>query len=478
VSTWFTIATILVSAVVSIDVVLNKQRPVSAVLWLGVVWSFPLWGAVAYGIFGIDRIRRSQPTWQDIVGTAGSDTKLSREVRKAIEGYSAAATPLAEVPAAHVFEATEPAVRQFRVTSGNRAEFLLDGSQFYPAIWEAIDAARTTVHVQSYIIRRDHVGRDLVQRLEVAARRGVQVRVLYDRFGSAGAHYSGLLRRLRSTGAEVRASRTWGHLNLRNHRKVSVIDGHTAFVGGMNFDGRNLPQDPAIVPDRDYHALLRGPAVNDLQLQFLGDWSSARRTGIATLDIADPFPAPDQSGHAWIQIVPGGPDREGTGLAKAYFGAIASAEESVTLVTPYFLPDDPILEAMRYTAWRGGEVRVVLPARSNHWYTTPAARSLYAPLLRAGVRIFERTQPFIHAKALLVDGVYAMLGSANLDYRSLHLNFELNVEVAEAEFVSALGAQLDREVAASREITLEEHEARALTTRLSENFFRLFQPIM
>jgi cardiolipin synthase len=189
-------------------------------------------------------------------------------------------------------------------------------------------------------------------------------------------------------------------------------------------------------------------------------------------------PELEAKGDARVQIVPGGPELKGHGLADAFFGAIVAAERSVSIVTPYFVPDEPIVQALRYAALRGVKVTLILPKRSNHWYTGFAARSLYTPLLKAGVRIFERRPPFMHAKALVVDDVYAMLGSANLDYRSLHLNFETNIEVADREFLSDLSRQIDIEMEQTDEVDYDRHRARSLPRRLTENFCYLFQPML
>lgn len=165
-------------------------------------------------------------------------------------------------------------------------------------------------------------------------------------------------------------------------------------------------------------------------------------------------------------------------IADTFFGAIVSAERSLWIVTPYFVPDEPILQALRFAAIRGVDVRIVLPKVSNHRYAEFAARSLYGQLLRAGARIFERPPPFMHAKALVVDGVYAMLGSANLDYRSLHLNFETNIEAADAGFVETVGRQIEAEMSLSEEVRLGPYLARPVARQLIEKFFYLFQPML
>jgi cardiolipin synthase len=387
-------------------------------------------------------------------------------------------------PGSHIFRATDPAVQRNRVLKGNSAQLLVDGDQFNPSLLEAIAAAESSVHFQTFIFRRDRTGSELLDLLIDKARAGVEVRLLYDRFGSAYAHVTRFFERARQAGVQVRsisqANLVKGHfqVNLRNHRKVAVMDGRVGFVGGINIHDENLSSRADGPPIRDYHVKVRGPAVRDLQFQFVEDWHFASGEAPENLLAARYFPAPEVAGRALAQVVPGGPEIQGHGLSDAVFAAIVAAEKSVTIQTPYFVPDEPIWQAMRYAAMRGVAVRLIVPQKNNHWYIGFAARSLYGGLLRAGVRIFERRPPFAHAKAMEVDGVYAMVGSANLDYRSLHLNFETNIEVVDVEFVGALRNQLEYEIANSDEVDQEVFRRRPVYRRLLENFCMLFQPLL
>jgi cardiolipin synthase len=472
-------------AVLTLDVLLTKQRPVSAVLWLAVVWAFPYGGALAYLSIGIDRVRR---------GAA------ARDASKALVAQRAAWHPKFErlavdyvhpdrqeahrFPARHIFRSSDPAVRPNRVFRGNRAELLVEGDGFYPALFESIDQAESSVHLQTFIFGRDSTGRALLERLAARVADGVECRVLYDRFGSTHAYVSRFFESARAAGVKVcsitQANPLKGRfqINLRNHRKIAVIDGIIGFVGGINIQDKNVAAHTGGVPIRDYHVKLRGPAVSDLQFQFVEDWHFASREPPERFFEPKYFPDLQPAGDALVQIVPGGPELQGHGLADVFFGAIVAAERSITIVTPYFVPDEPIVQAVRYAALRGVTVRLVVPKRSNHWYTDFAARALFAPLLKAGVRIYERRPPFMHAKALLVDDVYALLGSANLDYRSLHLNFETNIEVADHVFLDSIRKQVEAEIAESDDLTYDQHRSRWLPRRLAENFCYLFQPVL
>lgn len=476
---------LVLGGLLTYDVLLHKDRPVSAVLWLGLVWALPYAGALGYLTFGTDRVHRG-----------GAERAATRELvdrrarlhpgfeRHAMERHHFDLSDPHDHPGAHIFRGTDPAVRRNHVLRGNRVELLVDGDEFYPALLDAVEEAEASVHVQTFILGRDRVGRELLDALARRAEEGVEVRLLYDRFGSTWAHYSGFLDAARRRGVRVQSISQANPLkgrfqvNLRNHRKVAVVDGREAFVGGLNFqekhDGRFTEGEPV----RDYHVRLEGPAAADLQFQFVEDWVFASGDPPERLLTERCFPALEPAGEALVQVVPGGPEEEGRGLSDAFFGAVTSARESLLAATPYFVPDEPLLQAFRYAAMRGVDVRLVLPRRSNHRYAEYAARSLYEDLLRAGVRIYEREPPFMHAKALVVDDVYAVLGSANLDHRSLHLNFELNVEVGDADFAGRVRRQVESEIERSSRVRLEEHRNRPLPRRLAENFCFLFQPVL
>jgi len=469
----------------TLDVLLNKHRPVSAVLWLALVWAVPYGGALAYLTFGIDRVRRG-----------ASEREASRALVRQRAALHPTFEPLAidyihpgtleapKYPSQHIFRATDPAVRPNRVIRGNRVSLLVDGDQFYPALTEALSAAKSSIHLQTFIFARDRAGRELLELLVAQARAGIECRLLYDRFGSTIAYLSRFFKEAQAAGVQVcsitQANPLKGRfqINLRNHRKIAVIDGTVGFVGGINIHDHNLSSRSAGPPIRDYHARVEGPAVTDLQFQFVEDWTFASRQPPERLLEPRYFPELGLAGDALVQVVPGGPDLKGHSLADAFFGAIVAAERSISIVTPYFVPDEPIVQALRYAALRGVTVRLVVPKYSNHWYTGFAARALYTPLLKAGVRIFERHPPFMHAKAVVVDEVYAMIGSANLDYRSLHLNFETNLEVADNDFVNSLASQVEQEIGASDEVHFKRHQARSLPRRLTENFCYLFQPML
>jgi cardiolipin synthase len=473
---------VILGVILTFDILLHKQRPVSAVLWLGLVWVLPYGGALAYLTFGVDRVTRGARVRAESNALVQQWAVLHPTFERPAVDESHASLP--EHPAAHVFRATDPAVQPYRVLRGHRLRFLVDGDDFFPALFEDIAAARHSIHVQTFMYRRDRTGNELLDLLIERARAGVDVRLLYDRFGSAVAHYTRFFERARKAGVRIgsitQANPFKGsfQINLRNHRKVAVIDGCVGYVGGINIHDENRSEYADDGPIRDYATRFEGPAVSDLQFVFVQDWFFATREPPERLLEPNCFPPLREVGSGLMQVVPGGPEREGDTIVSTFFGAIVSAQRSLSIVTPYFVPDEPILQALRYTATRGVDVRLVVPRVSNHRYAEFAGRSLYGDLLNAGVRVYERKPPFMHAKALVVDGVYALVGSANLDYRSLHLSFETNIEAADTDFVTAVSEQIEEEIAASVEIRLLEYVRRPIVRRLAEKFFYLFQPML
>lgn len=474
---------VVIGSALSLHVLLNKHRPVSAVLWLGILWLFPFVGAAVYLAFGIDQVERG-------AAARHACRRLQRErglLHEAGERSPARAAAPPAPPAGRgveILAATSRGRDDLARVSGNRVRLLVDGDEFYPELAAAIDAARDSIHIQTFIIARDTTGRELVAHLAERARDGIAVRLLYDRFGSTYAHYSFMFRAARKAGVRVasisQASPLRGRfqVNLRNHRKVAVIDGRIGFTGGINVGDLNLTARSGGAPIRDYHLRIDGPAVSELQLQFAADWSFASGEPAEELVLERYFPRIPPAGDGLVRVVPGGPYSGGRALTDLFFAAIGAAARSLSIVTPYFVPNEPVLQAIRAAALRGVDTRLVVPRLGNHWYVDFAARSLYTPLLESGVRIFERPPPFSHAKALVVDGEYAVLGSPNLDYRSLHLNFETAVEVVEPGFLERLNAQIASELALSEEVSLEAHRARSMPRRLAENFCYLFQPLL
>jgi len=374
-------------------------------------------------------------------------------------------------------------------TAGNEVELLPDDAPTFRIFEEAIAAARRQVWAEYYIIRNDLSGRRFLQLLIERARAGIEVRLLYDAMGSARINAK-LVRELIAAGGRAHAFlpmnvlRRRFAIHLRNHRKLIVVDGETGFVGGMNIGNeyfrRHRPRSAAArQPFHDSHLRLRGPCIEALARTFSEDWHFAAKEVLSpsacVAPASRPPTAPDGS---IVAVIPSGPDQEFNASAFAHFSAIASARRRVWLTTPYFIPDEAAIAALVSSALRRVDVRVLLPYRSDERIATMAARWYYGKLLRGGVRIFEYEPAMLHAKTLVVDGAVALVGSANADIRSWRLNFELGALVADPRFARHLEERFVRDLADSREMTLEQVERHGWRTRVAHGVARLLSPLL
>ncbi|WP_018881547.1 phospholipase D-like domain-containing protein [Thioalkalivibrio sp. ALE30] len=464
------IAAVAVFALAAISVVhalLQRRDTGTIIAWVGLIVLLPLGGSVLYWLFGVNRIRRRAHALR--------------------EGYliadpSAGGATLSEPPERwqrllHSGDRLSP----FRLVGGNAIEPLFDGDRTYARMLDAIDSARHSITLATYIFDYDRVGERFVDRLQQAQDRGVQVRVLID---AIGARYSrrNTLRRLRRAGIPattfmpVHLPRSLAAFNLRNHRKMLVVDGRQAFTGGMNIRRGHSHADPGPHPIHDLHFELRGPACTQLQRVFTEDWQFA--TG-ERLDGPRWFPdTVDPAGARACRGLPDGPDEDFEVLNFTLQSALAEAREQVTIITPYFLPDVALTGALKAAALRGVRVDILIPARSNLRLVEWASRPQQGELLERGCRLWLTPPPFNHAKLMLVDREWALVGSANWDPRSLRLNFEFNLECLDAGLGGELATWADGLRAQSHPLTLDEVRARPLPAQLRDGAARLLTPYL
>jgi cardiolipin synthase len=358
---------------------------------------------------------------------------------------------------------------------------LADGNAKYEALGAAIDAAKHHVHAQYYLIRDDATGAWFRERLVAAASRGVTVRLLLDGFGCFPLG-SSWLRPLRKAGVHIGVflpmrSVLLQPVNLRNHRKIVVVDGECAFTGGFNIgDEYRGGEMRSVGAWRDVHLRIEGPAAAELQRVFFMDWAFA--TGDA-IDPREYFPRePAPRGNATIAVVPSGPDTRTEAIHRLFFGAIVGAEREVLVTTPYFVPTESLLVAMELAAMRGVQLELLLPGRSNHRVTYHAGRSFYAQLLEAGVDILEYSPGIVHAKTLVADRTVSLVGSANMDLRSFRLNFEVHTLVHDAPTAAALCETFAGYEKEAVHVGKDAWRARGWSFKLREGAARLVSPLL
>jgi cardiolipin synthase len=455
-------------------VLLHKRDPRAAFGWVVVCCVLPGLGPLGYWLVGINRIRTRARDWQAKLPFSGAakasfcswSLRQGRSIAFGEEGY-AALVSLAD------------AVTRRPLLPGNRVVALHNGEQTFPAMLEAIASARDSIYLTSYIFDTDDTGKAFVEALKQAADRGLDVRVLVD---GLGERYSFPVARRLFKGSDVAISRFLPpalsgrglHFNLRNHRKLLIIDNWRGFTGGMNISDRHLAATPTRSQAIDVHFGIEGPVVGQMLEAFMEDWHFA--TGEVPPPISTPLPLP--GGTAFCRGISAGPNEDFEKLRWIILGAIGCARHRLRIMTPYFIPDRTLVAALNAAALRGIEVEIFLPAKNNLPYVAWASRAYFSELLEHGCRIYYQPPPFVHSKLLLVDNQYALVGSANLDPRSLRLNFEFNLEIFDATLVATLTEHVDSACEVSREITQEQMDGFPVVSRLRDNFAKLFSPYL
>ena len=363
-------------------------------------------------------------------------------------------------------------------TRGNRLELLVDGTATFDSILAGIDAAREYILVQFFIVHDDEIGREVKSRLTARAREGVKVYFLYDEIGSHSLP-GRYLREMREAGIEVRpfhSTRGWANrfqLNFRNHRKIVVADGRTAWVGGHNIGDEYLGRSSEFGPWRDTHLRIEGPAVTCVQLSFLEDWywASHEVPGLHWL------PRESDETDCTALVLATGPADELETCTLFFLHAISTARHRLWIASPYFVPDSQILSALQLAALRGVDVRILLPDRADHILVYLSAFSFIEQLAGSGVRFYRYQPGFLHQKVLLVDDDLAAVGTANLDNRSLRLNFEITIAALDRGFAAQIREMLERDCASSHPADADELHQRSLAFRFLVRCARLTAPV-
>ena len=439
-------------------------------------------GCASLPVIVPDLARRTAPA----VPLADARGPLTAAQSQAVLARLAASGSPTDIFARHL--ALEEAIVGSPLTAGNRVTLLKDGPATYRAMLAAIMAARDHVHMETYILDDDEVGQRFAQAFVDKQRDGVQVRLMRDSAGTVNTP-AAFFQRLADAGVQVvefnplnplKAHDDW-ELNQRDHRKLLVVDGRVAFLGGINissvYSGGSFSQRSRLRPGggpawRDTDLQLEGPVVAELQKLFLAGWASQEGPAPASPGL---FPPPERAGRQVVRAIGSSPDEPYSLIYATLLSAIGSAETSVQITNAYFAPDPQLLAALEAAAARGVEVRLILPSQTDSWLIFHAGRGFYERLLRAGVKIFERRGVILHSKTVLIDGVWSTVGSTNLDWRSFLHNHELNAVVLGAEFGAQLQTMFDADLAGSEAIMLEAWTGRPLDLRIKEMFARLWE---
>ncbi len=455
--------------------VLSKRDTRAAIGWVGLIWLVPLLGVVLYLWLGINRIeRRARSLRADRPRPASLAVLNEYPSEIPDEASILTGTPL------------EPLVRLVRdvtgqpLLAGNRVTPLIDGDQAYPAMLQAIDEASRSITLTTYLFNHDPAGEQFVEALERAVLRHVEVRVLVDYVG-AHYHWRPIAHRLRQAAIPyaqfLPTLIPWQfqYSNLRNHRKILVVDGRVGFTGGINIHEENCLLRHPRHPVQDLHFRLDGPVVAQLQAVFADDWAFC--TG-ELLEGESWFPVVEWAGPVLARGIPSGPDDDFETLRLTLLGAMACARSSIVVVSPYFLPDAALIAALNVASLRGVRVDIILPAVNDLKLVQWASTALLWQVLERGCHVWISPPPFDHTKLMLVDNRWTLLGSANWDPRSLRLNFEFNVECHDRDLATSLTGLVESKIQQSRQLTLADVDGRSLPRKLRDGVARLFSPYL
>ncbi|WP_188890225.1 cardiolipin synthase [Paenibacillus radicis (ex Gao et al. 2016)] len=367
-------------------------------------------------------------------------------------------------------------------TQNNSVQIYTDGNSKFDALLRDIESAQHHIHLVYYIVRNDEIGNRLLDALIEKVKQGVEVRFLYDHIGSKGLPRK-FFAKLTGVGGHAAAffpSRIPYlnmKLNYRNHRKLVIIDGFTGYIGGFNIGDEYLGRSKYFGEWRDTHLRVKGQAVQQMQAQFLMDWNMASKGMIDLNERYFPRFKPGDGGIG-MQVVASGPDSEYQQIKDAYIKMIYSAKESVSLQTPYFVPDESLMTALKIAALSGVEVKVMLPSKQDHFFVYWATHSYVSELLAGGAKCYLYEKGFLHAKTLVIDGQVASVGTANIDIRSFKLNFEMNAFLYDSTTAAELQRIFEEDLLYCEELTIEKYSKRPLMNRFKESISRLLSPIL
>jgi len=462
----FTVGGFLLAVFAIARLISEKRQPSNTLAWILVIVLIPYLGVPLYLLLGGRKLRK--------LIQRKARMASGRRVRRPTEHVIAPPCSTAQT-------ITQAGTNV--VTSGNTVELLTDGETSFRIFLEQIRAAKCEIHLTTFILGRDQTGRALVDALAQRARDGIRVRVLLDAVGSMFSS-RGFCDQIRQAGGEVvrflpvfpLTSR--GYANLRNHRKIAVFDRETAIVGGHNLARDYMGAKPWKKRFADFGAVIRGPAVGELNEVFLTDWCFASRQSLHALQAEVPPSMPPSGGNAVLQVVPSGPDLDGDPLYEGIVSMIQEAEESIWIVTPYFIPDEVLLRSLIVKARAGRDVTLILPAKSNHPITDFARRHYVREMQKAGARVRLFSHGMLHSKAIIVDRRIGLLGSANFDMRSLFVNFEIGVMIYSSPEVDRMRGWAEHLLKQCHPQPAERRRRERLLGSIAEDLSRLLAPLL
>ena len=464
--------------IVAISVILDNRDPAKTIAWVVVLFVLPILGLILYFVVGKnyrkEKIfsRKEHKDFERIQNLSDNQIIDLQKDKKFFENGKVRS----KLPIINLLLRNSKAL----LTKNNRVSILNNGNQTFDSIITELKNAQKHIHLEFYIIEDDRIGNEIRQILISKALEGVKVRMIYDDVGSwkLGNKF---VNSLKKAGVElfpfmpVHIPFLANRINYRNHRKIIVIDGKIGFVGGINIADRYLYGSKEIPFWRDTHLKIVGEAVSSLQVVFLADWHFVSGRLLSGMSY---FPRTRIDNKQLVQITASGPDSDWSSIMQAYFSAISTARQYIYIAVPYFIPNESILTALKTVALSGIDVKILIPGTADSFLAYNGTRSYVEELLETGIRVFYYLKGFIHSKLIMVDDVFASVGTANMDIRSFDTNFEINALIYDEEFCRELKGYFLEDLSHSREIKLHEHMKRGIKRKYIESFSRLFSPLL
>jgi len=460
----------------------ERKNPGVTWAWLMVLTVIPVFGFIIYLVFGFEgrkhtifvlKAKNDEILFKDYIK---NNTKGLKQQLDFVSQKNILKTPnteyLNDIVLLNLITSASP------FTKNNSIKIFNEGNSKFESLLNDIKNAREFIHLQYYIVRDDKLGNKIISALSEKAKEGVEVKFLYDGMGNV-RNSRGFNKPLINAGGEVKLflPPKFIRINYRNHRKICVIDGKIGYIGGLNIGDEYLGKVKRFGFWRDSHIRVVGESVKSLELRFIADWNfaSSNRLGIEKKYFPD---IEKQKNGINMQIISSGPDCKWNSIQYGYFKMITESDKSIYIATPYFVPDDSILEGLKTAALSGIDVRIIIPAHPDHPFVYWSSLSYLGELLEAGVKCYKYEKGFIHSKLITMDGIITSIGTANMDIRSFKLNFEINAFIYDEKLTGEFNKQFEIDFKDCMQITKQWYESRSRITRIKESVSRLISPML
>ncbi|MDB3767482.1 cardiolipin synthase [Clostridioides difficile] len=487
---FYLIISYLAGAIISVIILLENRDPAKTMSWLLMFIIFPGVGLMIYAISGKNirkrKLFKTQKLANNIKEKKLFDTleKITEIVELEKESIKQNKLLRDEEDGSYRKRVINMLLKtgMFPFTKNNKVDVFVDGNEKFKRLIEDIREAKDHIHLEYFIIKDSEIGRVLKEELIKKAKEGIKIRILYDDVGCWRFWFNRkFFREMREVGIEIAAFLPTkfpiigGKLNYRNHRKIVVIDGIIGYTGGINIGDEYLGKNDKFGYWRDTHIRIKGISVYMLQMTFLIDWYYTTKEVLVTKNY---FPSVGNVGESMIQVVASGPDSDWEDIHYAYFSAICQARKNVYIETPYFIPDESLLKAIKSAALSGVDVRIIFPKIADHKIVNIASYSYFEEILRAGGKVYLYNKGFIHSKVVIIDDKIASAGTANMDLRSFMLNFEVNAFIYDEEVIRVMTDDFFEDLSHCEELNLEVFKNRNIIQKIKESVARLFSPIL